>query len=247
MALSARRILGLSLMLGLACMLWIITPKTDLDLDLDLPDLPPAAPVAPPSQPPRNRTDLADAAGAGGTDPNAKPPRARNRPLQYAGPAPARGTLPAPPAPATGDGVRYLTACVVYGRHHNQLVMLAKLWAVALQYNRTLVLPKFMQAAPKGHEDELPSGRELQPIPFERVYSVPGLRRGPVPVVTWDEFFGPRGPHSPAACFLMSNCKPRPTPREFACAAPRTNLRQPPAPLLTGACLWPRGAPAAWA
>eukprot|EP00667_Euglena_gracilis_P008232 EG_transcript_8343 len=121
-------------------------------------------------------------------------------------------TCPAEQASSNG----YITACVVYGRHHNQLIMQAKLWSIALRFNRTLVLPNFFQAVNKKSEDAQIHPRDLQQIPFESMYSLPALQAGPVRVVPWATFFRD-GRRVPAACFLISNCIPRPTPKEFYC------------------------------
>ena len=88
------------------------------------------------------------------------------------------------------------------------------------------VLPKFYQAANKRTEDETISGTELRAVPFEALYNITRLREGPVPVRTWDEFFAPTRKSVPAACFLMSNCKPRPTPPQFHCETRVDNFDQ---------------------
>eukprot|EP00668_Euglena_longa_P001261 GGOE01001491.1.p1 GENE.GGOE01001491.1~~GGOE01001491.1.p1 ORF type:complete len:695 (-),score=131.72 GGOE01001491.1:58-2097(-) len=131
---------------------------------------------------------------------------------------------------------RYITACVVYGRHHNQLIMQAKLWSIALKYNRTLVLPNFFQAANKKSEDAQIRHQDLHQTPFEDVYSLPALQQGPVRVIPWAAFFSARDRHPvPAACFLMSNCVPRPTPKEFHCKRVVQNFDQSDQLLAVGA------------
>eukprot|EP00996_Jenningsia_fusiforme_P003357 NODE_415_length_2277_cov_25.292639_g381_i0.p1 GENE.NODE_415_length_2277_cov_25.292639_g381_i0~~NODE_415_length_2277_cov_25.292639_g381_i0.p1 ORF type:complete len:712 (+),score=109.01 NODE_415_length_2277_cov_25.292639_g381_i0:27-2138(+) len=100
---------------------------------------------------------------------------------------------------------RFLTGCIINGRHGNQLIAAARMWALARRYNRTLILPYFMQAPSMVKEMAVIRGSDLRVIHFETVYDVASLREGPVRVVTWRSFFG-RVKKPKFACVRLQGC-----------------------------------------
>ena len=79
------------------------------------------------------------------------------------------------------DDAKYLFGCMVWGRHNNQLLTLAKLYAIAHRTNRTLVMPDFVQ---NPYDSKHFDGNVARIMPAFLLYDALALAQGPVRVIS---------------------------------------------------------------
>uniref|UniRef100_A0A7S4FHD8 O-fucosyltransferase family protein n=1 Tax=Eutreptiella gymnastica TaxID=73025 RepID=A0A7S4FHD8_9EUGL len=160
----------------------------------------------------------------------ASPPRPSITDTQHVSTAPAN-TTPSGPVESYSlkpprwraqppDTGKFLFGCIVRGRHHNQLITWGKMYAIARQTGRTLVMPNFVQAPNGPSEGAKILRQDLRVMPAELLYDYEALNSGPVRVITQTEFFRSGKPLT-AACMDFSGCSP--APRLLMCASQITN------------------------
>ena len=125
-------------------------------------------------------------------------------------PSPPHGAVPSQPRPSFHGPFIY--ACIISGRHHNQVITLAKAWAMAYRTNRSLIVPPFVQAPDAPQEPLVITPSSLRTIAFRTVYSWSDLERGPVRIIDQAEFFRDPDPKvmGSVACFKYSHCTTAP-------------------------------------